>query len=383
MAKIKPNMVSLFHMFSLGYVVETNHKDCFCEPVIKVLPLEYMSNEDVNTMLFKVRQECNSGTIEKDVKSFVNNEKVKLKVKKLIQDSNVNWKKINDEVEVERQRWIPATWLSLSSYNEFNPPCVNRGDLVIIYKYGDMNSYFWEVIFKRTSEEHKTGEGSFKRYIASDPKQEKIEKEVTSTICTDDISFKMHCSDYTTNIFNYLEMMNGEFKYIDQLGNMISVGQDSNINLRAMHDLVGYAKNNMLYTAEKNMDLVGNNLISMYTRDLIAKAKNGANITAGHVITLKAGAITLQGNVVINGNLVVTGSASPGSCPCCCVCPSGGGGGDNVPTAKEDTAYMPANKNATTLYNDTNNEKTSFINKIKNYVKSIIKSITDKVGTGN
>jgi len=382
MNKIKPDMVSLFRIFSLGYVVEANHKDCFCEPVIKVLPLEYMSNEVIDNMLFKVRQEYNNGTTE--IESFKNSEKVKLKVKKILEDNNLNWKKIDEEIEVERQRWLPATWLSLSSYNEYNPPCVNRGDIVIIYKYGDMNTYFWEVLFKRTPEEHRTGEGSFKRYVESNPNTKEINKEVTYTLCTNDISFRVHCSNYTTNIFNYLEMMNGNLKYFDQQGNMFTIGQDNIINIRSMKDIVGYSKNDMLYSCEHNMDLVANNLISVSTRDIIAKAKNGISIASTHTITMKSAAITLQGNVVINGNLVVTGSASPGSCPCCCKCStSAGGTGGNISISGTDTSYNTANANANALYNDSVNNKEKIMTKIKNYVKSIIKAITEKTGTGN
>jgi len=375
---IKP---SLFHIFSLGYVVEDNHKDCYCKPIVKVLPLEYLNNEDINNMLFNIRREY-SETEDKDIVELVNNEKVKIKVKKLIEANKDMWNKVDDNINIERQRWIAVTWLNFVNNREYNPPCVNKGDIVIIYKYGNMNSYFWEILFKRTIEEHKTGDGSFKRYVESNPKKEKIEKEVTTMVCTNDISYRVHCNNYTTNIFNYLEMINGELNYIDQKGNMFSINQNGDINLRAMNNVDILATKD-IYLNSTNMELMPSDKLSVSTKTIVMEGKNGVAITGNSSLTLKSVAITLQGNVVVNGNMVVTGTVTPAGCPCCCICPAGGGGGSNISTPKPNNNYKSANDNLNNRFNNVIKEKDNLLNKLKQHIKDIVKSITDKIGVGN
>ena len=382
MKKLTP-VISLFHIFSLGYVVKTNHKDCFCEPVIKVLPLEYINNESISNMLYKIRTEFNSGTTDKDISKLINPEKVKVKLKELISNSNVEWDKIDKEYQIERHRWIEATWLSFSLYNEYNPPCVNQGDIVILYKYGDMNTYFWEVIFKRTPEEHKIGEGSFKRYVESNPKQNKIVKEITVSQCTNDISYKIHCINYKTGVFNYLEMYNGNFNYFDQNGNILSINQNNEIYARAMENLTLNAKKNMYLLTDKNMDIIANNEISVSTRDLIIDAKNGVSVDAGHSFVVKGASITLQGNVVITGNLAIAGSVVPADCPCCCKCDAGGGGKGHAKTPPVDSSWKNELQNLEDTYKNRSNNKDSFIKQVKEFVDKIFTAITDKIGKGN
>ena len=375
---------SIFHIFSLGYVVEDNHSDCFCEPVIKVLPLEYMSNEKIKNLLYTIRKEVvYPGS--KTPNSFLNNEHVKVEIKNVIENSspNLDWKEMQNTVEIIRNRWMTATWSSFTKENEYNAPCLNRGDIVMLFRYSDMDAYFWEVLFKRTPEEHKTGDGSIRRYIAADKDRTKIEKEITVSACTNNLSYKVHTHDYTTNIFNYFEIENGELKYIDQKGDMLAVNQSGVINIKAMKNIVGWASKNIYFTCGVNMDLVPSRLLSITTKDIIAKASNGVNIDAGHVITVKAAAITLQGNVVINGNLAVAGSVVPGSCPCCCVCPHGGGGGGAVPTPMPDKGYIAANNRANTLYDNISKNMKSFMTKIRDRVSKIFTAIINKVSKGN
>ena len=381
MSDIRP---SIFHLFSLGYVVEDNHSDCYCEPIIKVLPLEYMSNEKIENLLSTIRKEV-SYPGSKTPNSFLNDEHVKVEVKKIIENSSphLDWKEMKDNVEIERGRWMTATWSSFAKENEYNAPCLNRGDIVMLFRYSDMDAYFWETLFKRTKEEHKTGDGSIKRYIAADKNRTKIEKEVTVNACTNNISYKIHAHNYTTNIFNYFELENGELKYIDQKGDMIAVNQSGIINLKAVMDIVGWADKNIYLSCGVNMDLVPTKLLSISTKDIVAKATNGVSIDGGHSFVAKAAAITLQGNVVINGNLAVAGSVVPGSCPCCCMCKDGGGGGGEVPTPAPDKGYQTANKNANNLYNNTNTNRESFVSKMKDMVSKIFTAITNKVGKGN
>jgi len=375
---------SLFHVYSLGYVVEDNHKDCFCEPVIKVLPLEFLTNEKVNSLLSTVRKDLAIPSSKK-IESLLNDEEVKIKIKDIVSNSakDIDWKLIDDSINITRGRWMTTTWISFGTSNEYNAPCLNRGDIVIIYRYGDMDAYFWELIFKRTSEPHKTGDGSFKRYISGDKNKTKIEKEVSVSACTNTIAYKINCHNYTTNIFNYLNMENGNLEYIDQKGNMLSVNQDGVINLKATKNIVEYAKNNMFLSCNGKMDLAPSKMLSVVTKDIIVKASNGVSVNSGHMFTVKAAAITLQGNVVINGNLAVMGSVVPGSCPCCCLCPAGGGGGGSVSTPAPDKGYKSANSSADSRYNKIKKNKESFINKVKAFAEKIYAAIVDKAGKGN
>ena len=381
MPGIKP---SIFHLFSLGYVVEDNHMDCFCEPIIKVLPLEYMSNEKIENLLSTIRREVSYPT-SKTPNSFLNDEHVKVEVKKIIENSSntLDWKEMRDNIEIKRGRWMTATWSSFAKDNEYNAPCLNRGDIVMLFRYSDMDAYFWETLFKRTKEEHKTGDGSIKRYIAADKNRTKIEKEVTVNVCTNNIAYKVHSHNYTTNIFNYFELENGELKYIDQKGNMLAVNQSGVVNIKATKDIVGWANKNIYFSCGSNIDIAPSKLLSLSTKDIIAKASNGISIDGGHMVTVKGAAITLQGNVVINGNLAVMGSVVPAACPCCCMCVPGGGGGGSVSTPPPDKGYKSANKNANTLYNNTNKNRESFVKKMTSMVSKIFTAITNKVGKGN
>jgi len=132
--------ISMLHAYSIGFVVEDNHKDCHCEAEIEVFPIEKFTNEYLTNLLSKVRPEMNGDNNPDDILLLKNNEKIKANIIELVEqiDQTYNFREEAKTISFERGRTIPATWLSLKDYNEYNSPCVHHGDFVIIYKYGDI-----------------------------------------------------------------------------------------------------------------------------------------------------------------------------------------------------------------------------------------------------
>jgi len=368
---------SLFHMYTLGYVVRDNHTSCNCSINVEIFPIEKLTAEFKQNMLYKLRAETNDGTTDTDIAQLFKDEKVKIKAKELIEKVDVtkDWKDSDEkEVKIDRSRTITATWAAMSAYNEYNPPCVHRGDIVIIYKYGDMHEFFWEVLWKRITDKDRTGEGSLKHY-SSNGKQ-----EVSVEACSNSISYRIGCRDFGADVWNYLALRDGDLYYSNDKKDLMALQREDGIYSLFVRKKMTFKTDNIYQTALKIYDIKTKKL-SFDTKNIIMKSSSGTDIDAGGAFNLKAGAITLQGNVVIKGNMVIAGSVTPASCPCCCMCPTGGGGGGGS-IASPDQGYKKANKKLEELSGNAHEEGDNFLENVISRVNNLIAAFAKIIGIG-
>ena len=190
------------------------------------------------------------------------------------------------------------------------------------------------------------------------------------------------------------------FNYSDFHGNYISVIPNPNATGTSIEDSMTLhsenllsvdAKNELYLTAQKR-DLY----IAALNKNINVKAKKSwiANTQSLKWVTktsmklstksfsLSATAITIKGNVVIDGNLIITGSASPGSCPCCCLCPAGGSGSGSGGSVKADINLSKYNKNikdTSTASKSLSKEVLTTLNNLYQDIKNGISSFMKKM----
>ena len=104
-------MKSLFHLFSLGIVLETKKAKDW---IIKVYPIEHIPLRDAE---------------------------LNVEGKKTIDIETLNGETIS--VEVKEENAIYAVWLSPGDSHQITPPDVVAGETVSVFRYGDNDLYYW------------------------------------------------------------------------------------------------------------------------------------------------------------------------------------------------------------------------------------------------
>jgi len=355
-----PTDHSLFRPYAIGYVAKTSGTDCIPERIIPVYIIEKLHMENPKQTLFNKDIKYDDNTDKTTIwREPVTPELVKVTINKLFEHASLRmrWDSDEEELHIKRDRFVYAIWLEEGEYNRLTPPRVHEGDIVLLWRYANKPELFWTILFKQVPISGRLDEGAV--YNFGNDK-----KYVNHTVCSNGLYWGIlaYWEEENKTRWNNLAVYDGNvFSYNDWNGNymtMVREGKSSQDNdtftLHTENRIILDAKNYSYdFTREKDkitrvlkgdykikvdkgniLTYAGSNIntevVNMYTLKAklgVYNYSSGLVINAGSSAFLSASAITLQGNVVINGNLMVTGSVTPGSCPCCCVCPSGGGGG--------------------------------------------------------
>ena len=215
---------------------------------------------------------------------------------------------------------ITATWLSWSATNRLTAPDVRRGELVMVYQFGDQNKYWWSTV---------KDDNHFRRletviYGISATAQEDVALGKDNMYWFEWSTHKkvihLHTSKANGEPFAYdiqLDLTNGAFTLTDDIGNTFQLGSKEHrfefINTDKAHfDMHG---ENLTVTVPKTIKHICTDFLVEASNRFDVNAKETATIATTHLTTKASSSSThttnrmsIQGssNVSIAGGDVTT-----------------------------------------------------------------------------
>ncbi len=181
----------------------------------------------------------------------------------------------NFATELNSSSYLKAKWLAFGQSNRITSPDVVANETVVLFKFGDVDEYYWTTIFRevelRRQETVLYGFGNLKSGMAAFDKSTSYWLEVDTKKKTVKFHTAMNDGEYTEYDI-VIDTKAGTFSLKDKKGNtfLLDSKQDK-FMVNALKEIEG---------------------------------------TAGQVINLKAPTINLEGNVNIKGNVSTTGNTS-------------------------------------------------------------------------
>lgn len=243
---------SALSLYSLGIVVETKAAG---SDTVMVTPIEHLNIQD-NKLIKDNKQEYKNTLPDKDGKVSGSSAKGSSSLK--------------------------AKWLPLGQSNRSTAPDVVANETVLLFKYADVDEYYWTTIFR---------ENSLRRLENVLYSYSNLPAGIKEYSMTE--SYWMYMSTKTKKVQLHTSNNDGEHCTYD-------ISLDTKQGILTIVD----GKKNIVELSSKSDSLnIGvNNNIS-------ATAKNNVVVTAGSSVTVKAPQITLDGNVAITGSLSVAGNS--------------------------------------------------------------------------
>jgi len=232
-------------IYSLGIVVKTKIEN---EDTILVSPIEHLSMQS-------------DGLLINSKRTYTN------KIGDLNNKSNKS--------EIKATDYLTATWINLGNNNRMSAPDVVHGETVLLFKFGDVDTYYWTTIFR-------------------EPSLRRLESiyYVYSNLPTGMDSFNKNTSYW----FN-----------VDTRHKKIQLHTSKNDKELCGYDIIIDTKKGSITindTLNNKIELLSNNGI------LNINTNNQVNVTTKSLATVTAPNIILTGNVTINGNLNINGNTN-------------------------------------------------------------------------
>lgn len=177
--------------------------------------------------------------------------------------------------EMKSTNYIKAKWLAFGQSNRITSPDVVANETVILFKFGDVDEYYWTTIFReaelRRQETVMYGFSNLKSGISAFDKSTSYWLEVDTKKKSVKFHTAMNDGEYTEYDIN-IDTKAGTFSLKDKKGNSFFLdSQNDKFIVNALKEISG---------------------------------------TAGEVINLKAPTINLEGNVNIKGNVNTSGNTT-------------------------------------------------------------------------
>lgn len=202
------------------------------------------------------------------------------------------------ETAVNSTASIQAEWLPIGMSNRATPPDVRRGEHVVLYKFGDVDKYYWTTLFY----DMKLRKLETVIFAFSNTQDEDVDGTADSTyfleISTHKKIIHLHTSKSDGEPYVYdlqLNTKDGVFTFKDDVGNYIQFDtKNTRIELKNADgswidmdrkDIKIYAPNNIEMRADNN---------------IIISAGNEVNTDAGSSINDKTSEITTQADSTMN-----------------------------------------------------------------------------------
>lgn len=233
------------------------------------------------------------------------------------------------KTEHESKNYIRAKWTPFSESNRTSAPDVVAGETVMIYKFGDVDEYFWHDVMREP--ELRRLEDVLYSYSNQKSGTASFDKDTSYWVRynTKDKYIQLHTAKNDGEPFAYDIMINtrvgavivkddvGNFIQLDSASDTVSVNTNRDINL----------------TAGSNINIKAGNAINLQASSIIEKcnsksqsAQSSVSQTSGSLVT-QAGSITNQAKIITNdagivkntGNMETAGShlAHPNLNPDC------------------------------------------------------------------
>lgn len=271
-------------LYSLGIVVESKK---FSVDEIYVTPIEHLNIENV----------------------------------KMIKDSNSEFKnelpdkdgKISSS-SARSSTTLIAKWIPFGHSNRTTAPDVVKNETVILFKYADVDEYFWTTIFREPSLRRLERVLYSYSNLPSAIKEYTKESSYWTLVSTKDKMIHLHTSINDGEHCGYditCDTKQGIYKAIDTKGNFVEFNSRANdLNTSFKKDINSAASRDINSSAGRDINRTAGKDITRRAAGNITDSAGGAITMNAQSITLNAPSIVLNGNVTITGTLTVNNSAS-------------------------------------------------------------------------
>lgn len=185
------------------------------------------------------------------------------------------------KTEIKSTNYLKAKWMPFGHSNRMTSPDVVANETVILFKFGDVDEYYWTTIFREPSlrrlETVLYGYSNLKSGMSDFDKKTSYWAEVD----TKNKTVKVHTSDN-----------DGEFTEYDII-----------IETKTGKLIIKDKKNNSIILTSPN-----DTLTISTNNDVTINSANTVNVNTGSVVSVTAPNILLNGNVTVSGNLTVRGA---------------------------------------------------------------------------
>jgi hypothetical protein len=282
--------------YSLGIVVETKPQGV---DYILVTPVETMNIQP-------------EGSIKDHSKEFKGNQK--------------DLESTSFKTEHQSKNYIKAKWLPFGESNRTSAPDVAASETVMLYKFGDVDEYFWFDVMREpelrrledvlyTYSNQKSGRAPYDKNTSYWVRYNTREKYI-----------QLHTSKNDGEPFTYDVMINtktGNVSLKDDAGNSITLDSPSgSVSVKVNKDINLTAGNNINLNAASTINLAAPNIVEK-ANSKSASSSNSVSQCSGTSVS-QAGAIVNQASSITNNTPIVRNSG-------------------NVETAGSDTAHPNAN----------------------------------------
>jgi len=231
-------MESELKIYSLGIVVETKPENT---DIILVTPIE----------VFNIQE---PGLIKEKYKKLHKGDLPDIEDKVL-------------ETEIKSANYLRAKWLPIETSNRVTPPDVVRGETVLLFKFSNIDEYYWTTIFR-------------------EPELRRLEEVLYSYS-----NLKKGIEKYDKNSSYWIEY-NTKKKFI-HLHTSDNDGELSSYDIRIN------TKDGILTILDKQKNEIKLNSVNSVLE-----------ITTNSNVVINSPAVVLNGNVYVNGNLNCSGNIS-------------------------------------------------------------------------
>lgn len=203
------------------------------------------------------------------------------------------------KVDIKSSASIKATWVPINQSNRRTAPDVRRGEAVMIYRFADTDSYWWNTLKNdNTLRRLETVIYSFNNMTA-----ENVEDGPDTTywleVSTHQQLIHVHTSKNRGEPFAYdlqIDAKNGKLTFTDDADNYFII-DSANSNVRLANTNGSFVEIN-----KTNINISCSNKISMKCNDL--------QVDAGNTVTINTGKTTINSPTDNNGHVNINGGLS-------------------------------------------------------------------------
>lgn len=181
----------------------------------------------------------------------------------------------NFSTELSSTNYIKAKWLAFGQSNRITSPDVVKNETVILFKFGDVDEYYWTTIFREVE----------------------LRRQEVVLYGFSNIKSGISAFDKTTSYWLEVDTKNKSVKFHTAMNDGEYTEYDINIDTKQGTFLLTDKKGNKFFLDSKADKFIINSL-----KDIEG--------TAGKLIKLKAPDIEIEGNVKIRGNVSITGNTN-------------------------------------------------------------------------
>lgn len=177
--------------------------------------------------------------------------------------------------EISSANYLKAKWLSLGCSNRITAPDVVKNETVCLFKFGDVDEYYWTTIFREVE----------------------LRRQEVVLYAFSNLKSGIHPFDKTTSYWLEVNTKNKSVHFHTSMNDGEYTEYDIKINTK---------EGTFLLTDKK-----GNKLLLESKKDKFTiSTNNEIDCQAGKVINLKAPDINIEGNVKIKGSVSTFGNTS-------------------------------------------------------------------------